>query len=266
MTRPVVTYNITKAKEIPSNEVLSDALRNNVVILLFDAGLKKLQEEVGTDLKTNLKDCCVGVSLDGSNIKINRLITNDEIEANVDFFEQCAKDYRSLSKTLIYRLAEYLGITLNKDFPSETLNPLKTTEKDKGKFNNLEYYLHGFHVHFYNTETGQEIEAPIMFGDDYGDLDPYFFSNYITSTPQYKPLPIELYEPYYDGKRILDKMLELGKLERVQSNWPGLIGTIVTDRKKIDIKTLEFDKKIESEPIKVNKKKFIPLRFLRLRK
>jgi hypothetical protein len=93
-----------------------------------------------------------------------------------------------------------------------------------------------------------------MFGDDYGDLDPYFFSNYITSTPQYKPLPIELHEPHYDGKRILNKMLESGKLERVQGNWPEVIGTIVTDRKKIEIKTLEFDKKIESEPLRLTKR------------
>lgn len=264
MTRPVVTYNISNAKEIPSNEVLLDALRNNAVMLVFDVGQKKLQEEVGKDLKTKLKDCCVGVSLDGSHIKINRIITNEEIEANVDFFEQCAKDYRSLSKTLIYRLAEHLGVALNKDFPSETLNPLHAKGQNKGEFNNWEYYLHGFHVHFYNVETGQEIEAPFMFGDDYGDLDPYFFSNYITSTPLYKPLPIELHEPYYDGKRILDKMLESGKLERVQGNWPGVIGTIVTARRKIEIKILKFDKKIESEPLKADKKKFSLLRFLRL--
>lgn len=51
MTRPVVTYNISKAKKIPSNEVLLDVLRNNAVMLVFDVGQKKLQEEVGKDLR-----------------------------------------------------------------------------------------------------------------------------------------------------------------------------------------------------------------------
>nr|WP_322623348.1 hypothetical protein [uncultured Flavobacterium sp.] len=266
MNRPVVTYNINKAKDIPSDEVLLDAIQNNVVMLVFSENLKSLHEKTGKDLKTKLEGYYVEVNIDDSYIKINRLITDEEIEANIDFFEQCAKDYRSLSKTLIYRLAEHLGVALNKDFPSETLNPLHAKGQNKGKFNNWNYYLHGFHVHFYNVETGQEIEAPFMFGDDYGDLDPYFFPSYIISTPRYKPLPVAFNELYHDGKRILDKMLELGKLERVQGNWPRVMGTIVTDRRKIEIKILKFDKKVESEPIKFEKKKFSLLRFLRLRK
>jgi hypothetical protein len=56
---------------------------------------------------------------------------------------------------------------------------------------------------------------------------------YIKSTDKYKPLPVDIFEDYADGLRINEKMLALGKFERIISNLGGHFGTVVTDRKKL---------------------------------
>lgn len=39
---------------------------------------------------------------------------------------------------------------------------------------------------------------------------------FIKTTPRYQPLPVRIYEDYSDGWRILDKMVAIGKFERIQ--------------------------------------------------
>ncbi len=69
-------------------------------------------------------------------------------------------------------------------------------------------------------------------GEEFGELDPYFFSGYILSTPQYVPIPVAIFSPHGDGHRIVKVMQQLGKFEEISSNIPGRTGVIVTDREK----------------------------------
>ena len=59
-----------------------------------------------------------------------------------------------------------------------------------------------FTVDLRTSNQGQLIEVPLVFSLEFGDLDPYFFTKYIKSTSDYKPLPVEIYEDYADGVRI----------------------------------------------------------------
>ena len=125
---------------------------------------------------------------------------------------------------------------MNKDFPIETFNKLKRGKRSKGKIENWSYYVHGYHCGFENDSTGQVIEAPLVFGQEFGDLDPYFFTRYIKSTQKYNPLPVEINEDYSDGVKINEKMISLGKFERISSNIEGYFGIVVVDRQKVEIK------------------------------
>lgn len=171
-------------------------------------------------------------------VNIAKLITDDEIDKNQAFFERCAKDYRRLGEQLIFKLADKLGTTINSDYPLLTFNNFKI-KKQTGRVDDWRYYLHGFHCGFTNSETGQRIEVPLVFGLEFGDLDPYFFSTFIKSTPAYRPLPVAIYEDYGDGQRIIGRMLLLGKFERINSNIENHYGVVVADREKLKVKKYE---------------------------
>lgn len=188
---------------------------------------------------------------------ISKLITDLEIEENQDFFEKCAKDYRQLGKKLIFELADELNVTINPEFPLETFNEFKRNKKESGKLDSWKYSIHGFHCGFENVMTGQFIEVSLVFGLEFGDIDPFFFSQFIKSTPKYRPLPIDIFEDYADGKKINEKMISLGKFERINSNIENHYGVVVTDRSKVEIN--EFKKQPENWIFKF-------LKFIRLKK
>lgn len=170
-------------------------------------------------------------------ITIRKIITNEEVVDNQLFFEQCAKEYRALVRHLMAELSKELGIEFDKDFPGRTLNPLKRDiTKGQGHLGEWRYYLHGFDCGFEHEQTKQCLEASIIHGEEYGVLDPYFFSKYIKSSRQYYPLPVEIYEDYADGAKIIEVMLALGKFELINANIPDRFTAVVTDREKIVVK------------------------------
>jgi hypothetical protein len=111
------------------------------------------------------------------------------------------------------------------------------------------------------------MEVPLVFGLEFGDLDPYFFTKFIKSTPSYKPLPVDIFEDYADGVRINEKMISLGKFEKISSNVGNHYGTVVTDRKKVEIKSyLDLNKLYEEQNQQKLKPKFNLWNFLGLKK
>lgn len=57
------------------------------------------------------------------------------------------------------------------------------------------------------------------------------------STKSYHPLPIPILNNFEDGNRILNKMITLGKFEKINSNWSkGLKGIALTDPYRTEIK------------------------------
>jgi hypothetical protein len=49
---------------------------------------------------------------------------------------------------------------------------------------------------------------------------------------EYKPLPVEIYEDYADGVRIIDEMILLGKFEKIDLSKETYIGAVVTNGNK----------------------------------
>lgn len=267
MTRKTDIISITKIEQIPTIETIKSTPRGRILKIVFEGPLNEQREEIGESLKKKLPGFQVGIHVIESEINIAKLITDIEIEDNQDFFEKCAKDYRLLGEELIFKLVDKLAVTLNKDYPLQTFNLLKQDKNRKGKMGDWYYHVHGYHCGFENTKTEQIIEVPLVFGLEFGDLDPYFFSKFIKSTPEYLPLPVEIYEDYADGARINEKMLSLGKFERIHSNIGNNYGTVVKDRKKVEIKSHQQLQKIEErKKAGIKKSKFSFWKFLGLRK
>jgi len=264
-TTDIITIN--SVGQIPTLETIRAIPRERTLKIVFENGVQNQRETIGQNLKKELLDFQIGIHTIEPEINIAKLITDKEIKDNKDFFEQCAKDYRQLGEELLFKLVDKLDLKLNRDFPMETFNELKRDKRQIGKVEDWSYFVHGFHCGFENNKTKQLIEVPLVFGLEFGDLDPYFFSMFIKSTPKYRPLPVDIFEDYSDGARINKKMISLGKYERISSNIGNHYGIVVTDRQKVPIKSyLDLNNLREEQNKQVEKTKFNFFKFIGLKK
>lgn len=267
MNRTTNIIIITTIEQIPTLEVIRAIPRERTLKLVFEKEVQNQREVVGQTLKKELVGFQVGIHTIEPEINIAKLITDKEIEDNQNFFEQCAKDYRQLGEELLYKLVHKLDLKLIKDFPMQTFNELKRDKRFNGKVEGWNYYVHGFHCRFVNIKTKQEIEVSLVFGQEFGDLDPCFFSKFIKSTPKYKPLLIGIYEDYEDGLRINEKMTSLGKFEKISSNVGNHFGTVVRDRQKVEIKSYwDLEKIYQEQNRQIDKLKFNFWKFIGFKK
>ena len=233
-------HNCKNLSDLPDELFINSIQRGVRYKVVFSSNINKHREELGEKWKTKFPNHQIAIHTFNPEINIVKLITDIEIEDNQDFFEQCAKDYRKLSEKLIHEFAKLHGLKIESKYPMDTLNPSGRNGYEQiGMMNNWRYAFHGIHCAFTNKKTNQYIEVPLSFGLEFGELDPYFFSKYIKSTSEYKPLPVFIYEDYWDGKRILDKMVQLDKFEEINSNMPNQKGVVVKDRIKVDIEVYE---------------------------
>ena len=228
-------------QDIPSIDRINGLSRNKTMKVVFGKDILSKRESIGNQWKKELNDFQIGIHMQNPEINIARLISDTEIVDCQDFFENCARDYRNLAKRLINELT--IHIEINPDSPLESFNFLKRREyrPKKNIINDWRYFVHGFHCGFENIKTGQMIEVSLVNGMEYGALDPYFFTGFIKSTPDYKPIPVEIFEDYADGVRILEKMEEIGKFEKVNGIYEGRFDTVVTDRDKVEVRIYKPD-------------------------
>lgn len=246
MEKIIHSINIKSAEELPRMEDIIRRPRHQQIKIIFEPSVLHLRESYDEDLKKKLTNYLITNDTIEPEINISKLISDEEVILNKVFFTQCAKDYGDLGNQLVQLFCKEKNIELNKEFPSSTFNNLKDRKNQSGKVDNWKYFIHGFHCHFKNIKTGQEIEVPFMFGMEFGTLDPYFFVQFIKSTPQYNPLPTDIYQDYSDGRRILDVLLNLGLLEKINSNLGGHTGIVVKDREKVKINNLDPEKYFET--------------------
>lgn len=245
MERNIELITIQSIHEFPSIDYISNIPRHKKLRLIFKNSVQHLREDFGENLEKKLQGFQIAIHSIEQEINICKLITDEEIIANQVFFTRCAKDYRELSTHLINLFITKKKVKLNTDFPFLTFNRIKGKRMGRGKVEQWKYFFHGYHCYFQNIETKQQIEVPFMFGMEFGDLDPYFFSLYIKSTPEYQPLPIEIYEDFADGYRILEVMLKLDLLEKINSSIENHSGIVIKNREKIQIKV--FNPEIDFE-------------------
>ena len=232
---------ISDIEEFPSIEEIQNIPRGIYLKIKLIDSAQTHQPEKGEQLRKALPNFSIGIHINGSEINIKKLISEEEIAEHQNFFEQCAKDYGVLGEKLINEFIVEKNIPDHDGFPLSKLNGYigNKNHQNKGVMGEWDYYFHGFHCSFTNRKTMQSIEVPLVYGEEYGVLDPYFFSMFIKTTPEFQPLPIQIYDEYGDGKSIIDAMYQLGKFEIINSNIPGIEGYIVKDRTKKNVKQLE---------------------------
>jgi len=233
MDRTIETITCDTVGSLPSIQQLLAIPREKALRIIFSPSMLPLREQVGAKWKEELPDFNVGVHLVRPEINVSKLITEDEIVAHAAFFEQCAKDYKKLATHLIHALAAHFNETIDPENAMNTFGKYKRS-RQTGVMGGWEYRLHGAHCGFKNSETGQAIEVYLITSLEFGVLEPSFFVGFINTTGSYQPLLVEMYENYADGHRILEKMVALGKFERIQSLIDGHDNIVVKHREKVE--------------------------------
>lgn len=237
--------------DIPDFKAIKSLPRGIEWKIVFTDKIKSKREKIGGQWKFEHPRFQIGIHTIEPEINIVKLITDEEIEEHQDFFERCAKDYRNLATKLINEFAEKHNLGIDPESPMDTLcHTDKLGYKPVGEISGWRYAFHGIHCAFSNLKTRQHIEVPLTYGLEFGQLDPYFFTGFIKSTKEYQPLPTGIYCDYADGNRIMEKMVELGKFEYINSNWPNKNGIVVTDRKKLEVKV--YNPKTEVKEDRLN--------------
>ncbi|WP_347531282.1 hypothetical protein [Mucilaginibacter sp. CAU 1740] len=230
MERITQTIKINSISQIPTLQAINKIPRGEKIKLLFEQPLQDSRQEIGIKLKKDFVGFQVSIHTIQPEINIAKLITDEEIDNNQLFFEQCAKDYGILGNILINKLAVKLGVDIDPAYPLDSFSPYFA----KQQFGNIEewrYFFHGFHCGFEHKKSGQIIEVELTFGLEFGGLDPYFFTSFIKSTQQYHPLPVGIYEDHADGVRIIERMLAIKRFERIYTHDENHSGVVVRNRK-----------------------------------
>lgn len=227
----------TNKNDLPDFNTIQSLPRGIQLKILFNDPISSKREKIGKQWRIEHTEFQIGIHRIEPEINMVKLITDSEIIDNQLFFEQCAKDYKNLATLLITEFAHKHNVKINPDSPMDTLcHSRRNGYEPVGEMGDWRYAFHGIHCAFRNLKTGQGIEVPLTFGLEFGQLDPYFFTRFIKSTKEYEPLPVGIYCDYADGDRILNKMVELGRFEIINSNWPNHHGIVVTDREKVEVK------------------------------
>lgn len=253
---------IRNIDDLPSENIFLNLPRNKYLVLKFLNKTDSERKKYGENLKEKFKDFQIGIHTIEPIIGIRKLISDNEIDKFKELFVQYAFDYRELATKLIHGLARKIKVDIQNESPYWAFLKYWQKKGQNGVFEEWNYFFHGFHCHFIHTNTKQEIEVSLVFGLEFGDLDPYFFTNFIISSPDYKPLPIEIYESYHDGLNIIERMIIIGKFEKINSTtFKGHTGTILKDRpNKAEIETFENQQDIVKPPSKFSFLKFLGLK------
>ena len=146
------------------------------------------------------------------NSEINKksILSNKTILAHFDFFEKCSNDYKTKATHLMNKLALHLGININPSRPLESLQFLKNCDATPKNtiMGDWKFHVHGFHCSFEHIITKQSVSVSLVNGLQYGTLDPIFFTEFIKTSPEYMPLPIDFNNNYEDGEKILNILLK----------------------------------------------------------
>ncbi len=222
-----ITIKVTKPEDLPSTRDIESLPREVRLIVVFEEEVGIDKGELGEEWKTYFPEHLVGINSVENHISLQKLITVDEVKQHQMFFEKCGIEYARLASDLVGRFMTYFKVPPHQGFPFKTLYWFRNPHfKKSGKMGKWKYNFHGFHCGFTHQVTGLTIEASLVFGKNYGELDPYFFGQYIKTNPDYIPLPVPVYDSYHDGKRIVQTMLALGRFKEIKSHFEERVGVI----------------------------------------
>jgi hypothetical protein len=204
-------FTFQSIADLPSDEqVLSHLDRQHHVVLQLPASYETQKPSLIHDLKTRLPEFCSIFDSGGNGdltwVTIKEVVSRPALQAIEGDLIHAARIFRHTAHTLANKLAEFYRVPA-----AELWDHLAQLKPFPGAWNMSH---HGGHQCFENTRTGQIVEVSLWFGDEFGVLDPQFFSTFLRTTPELD-CPAEIADHYHDTARALDYLYDRGLLEAI---------------------------------------------------
>jgi hypothetical protein len=155
-------------------------------------------------------------------ISIVHVIPEDRVLAHTESLVRAAREFRRIASDLANTLAKNLNSPVDSLLDAKIRFPLRKESWSGTLGGGWEYSFHGMECRFENARTGQVLEVCLNFGDEFGVLDPFFFHEFLRTTPGYEALVAALPNAFHDTARALDVLERRHLLRSVSSKkWCG---------------------------------------------
>lgn len=147
-------------------------------------------------------------------VTIKAVVSKDLVLAHADVLV-AARQFRASSHELISLLAQKLGVP-DEAFGDERFRFGLPQDQESGELTDSWHYsFHGFECRFRNKDTKQVLDVILGFPNEWGVLDPYFFHEFLKTTPEFEEIAVLLEDGYHDTARALDILEKQGLLRLV---------------------------------------------------
>ncbi len=224
MSEPLRKYYISTHFMPSTKKLIFFVERNRHLVLSLPYWISRERKEQLVDsLKGNIPENYsvfdAGCRKYWSLITVKQVISELEIDSLIPEIVNAAKEFRKQSEFLAKEIAKLNNVPIANLWE-------KSDEIDVFPIG-WECYHHGQHYCCENIESGQMIEVPIWYGEEFGVLDPYFFSQFIDST-QSLSMPSSIIDWYHDMSRVMDIMIKKGLMKEVKGTTLEVPGIVIT--------------------------------------
>lgn len=212
------------AEDLPTAFALHEAVHTRLEgVLLFENLLSETEkarcvEKVRAALPTSEVrgiDSLYGFD----RIRFHRILPSETILEHAPQFAASAREFRRLATILCRRLASKIGISSTQLSYSGRFLPPEQEVAQSGKLSaNWEYFFHGYQCGFTHRKTGQTLDVEFGFSDEFGVLDPWFWLQFLRSTPQFHFLAQLLPLGFTDAARMMDTLRDAGFLLEIEGS------------------------------------------------
>jgi hypothetical protein len=137
----------------------------------------------------------------GGAVTIKKVIPAVDVLAHATAIVAAATQFRIKSEDLMKRLSTKLGLPLHAFFSLEYKPLLRRgwfRNEWSGKLDRAwRYGFHGYECRFKDRYTGQTLDVCLGFNNEFGVLDPYFFHNFVVTTPGFEVVS-SLFKNHFD--------------------------------------------------------------------
>ena len=195
----------------PTSDLLGHVTRDQHLVLEFPADysqqrIESLIGRIATEVPENYTAFYAGAFRDKTCATIKEVVSQAAVIEMEDELMHAAHHFRRTATHLAEALA-----THNQIAPERIWEECRGLESHSSDW---DLDVHGQHCRFEQRTTGQTVEISMWFGTHFGLLDPWFFYDYMETTPELD-LPAELRDSFHDTSRAMDILEERGKLVRV---------------------------------------------------
>lgn len=140
-----------------------------------------------------------------------RDVPQDELVAHAAELAAAAEDYRRTARALMERLAVAVDLPLSAFW--ERLVRVEVAQLGRLDREWL-YFFHGHECCFGQQRTGQMVDVPLGYVDEFGVLDPQFFAGFVTTTARWAPL-VPLCHDHHSARRAIEVLNDHGYLREI---------------------------------------------------